>query len=208
MHRQGHLAADAQAGLHQRIERVADDAADGILHRHHAVVGGPRFHIAEDLVDRTQRPLAHRVAEVLRHRCLRVGALRAEVGDGQRRFEREAGGHDLAHQPRDDLVGQRPAVRLLVAGDGGTQHLGFTGGAVVIAGVALLELDVRDLLRDTRALADQALDLLVQRIDGGARLGQRAAHLAAMPRTLSTPWIAAISCSITAGTAESMSTSV
>ena len=78
----------------------------------------------------------------------------------------------------------------------------------MIAGVALLELDVRDLLRDTRALADQALDLLVQRIDGGARLGQRAAQLAAMPRTLSTPWIAAISCSITAGTAESMSTSV
>jgi hypothetical protein len=50
----------------------------------------------------------HRVPEVLVHRLLRERALGTEEPDLQRFLLREAGRHDLAEQPQDLLVAQRP----------------------------------------------------------------------------------------------------
>src|SRR3546814_9220246 len=65
MDRQCHLAADAQLGMHQFIERVADEAANRIGDRHDPVVGRVRLDLAEDLVDGARRPRGDAVAEVL-----------------------------------------------------------------------------------------------------------------------------------------------
>ncbi len=69
-----------------------------------------------------------------------------------------------------DLVGQRTAVGL-VAGDRRAQHFRLTGRTVVVAGIAHALLDMGNRLRDPRALGNQRLDLLVQRVDlAGARV--------------------------------------
>jgi hypothetical protein len=56
----------------------------------------------------------HRVAEVLQRRGLGEGALRPEVADLQRLLQRQAGGHDLAEQPRHLLAVERPRVLALI----------------------------------------------------------------------------------------------
>ncbi len=86
---------------------------------------------------------AHRMPEVLVDRLLRERALRPEEGDFQRLLLREAGGHDLAEQPQDLLVPQRPLVPL----ERGPQHLRLALRPVEVDRMPVRVLGNADLLR-------------------------------------------------------------
>ena len=112
MDAQLHLAADHQIVLEEAVQGVVDRALGGVFHRHHAEVDRPGDHLAEHLVDRRHRRADHRVAEVLECGSLGEGAFRAEIGNLERMLQGQAGGHDLAEQPGDFFVAQRPLVDL------------------------------------------------------------------------------------------------
>lgn len=77
---QAHLAAHLERVGQQQVERAADRALGGVLHRHHAVVGIAGFHRAEDVVDRRHRQEVGRGTEVLA-----AGALGEGAGGGRGR---------------------------------------------------------------------------------------------------------------------------
>ena len=155
---QFHLADDLQRRGQEHVERVVDGAFGRVLDRHDAEVGGARFHLVEDFLDRRQRQRPHRVAEILEHRLLRERALRPEVTDLERVLLGEARGHDLAEQPQDLFVPQRAAL-FLVALQRQTQHLRFAFWTVEIDGVAGLVLRDTDLLCQSGPLVDQRMQL-------------------------------------------------
>ena len=163
------LAADLQRAGDEPIERVGDRALGGILDRDHAEVGVARLDFLEHLVAGAERQRAHRMPEVLEHGRLGVGALGTEERDLERLLLREAGRHDLAEQPRNLLVAQRPAVALQRR----PQHLRLAVRAIEIDRVAGGVLRDADLLGEARAAIDELLQLLVERVDFGAQRGER-----------------------------------
>ena len=86
------------------------------------------------------------------------------IGDLERLLLGQARGHDLAKQARNLLITQRPLVAL----QGPAQHLGLTLGPVEVDGVAVAVLGDAGLLGQPRALADQFLQVLIERIDARA----------------------------------------
>ncbi|MNT36614.1 hypothetical protein D3C72_1727110 [compost metagenome] len=154
--------------LEEAVEGVVDRALGGVFHRHHAEVDRAGGHLAEHLVDGGHGHADHRVTEMLHRRGLTEGAFRAQVGDLQRVLQGQAGGHDLAEQPRHLLVAQRP----LVAFHDALEHLGFTLGAVEHRLFALrqgLHLDPRHLFGAARTVADQLEDFFIQAVDAQAQ---------------------------------------
>ena len=147
------FATDDHVVLEEAVEGVVDRAFGGILHRHHAEVDRTGSHFAEHLVDGRHRHADHRMTEVLHRRCLTEGAFRAEISDFQRVFQRQAGGHDFAEQPRHILIAQRAPVALHHA----LEHLSFALGAIEDGRLALLQflhLHSRDFFGAARAIAD------------------------------------------------------
>ncbi|MNT29840.1 hypothetical protein D3C72_1656020 [compost metagenome] len=150
--------------LEEAVEGVVDRALGGVLHRHHAEIHRTSGDFAEDFVDRSHRRTDHRMAEMLEGGGLGEGALGAEVGDLERLLQGEAGGHDLAEQPRHLLVVQRA----LVAVHDVLEHPGLALGAVedrLFAFRQGLHLHPRHVLGAARAFADQFEDLLVEVVD-------------------------------------------
>ena len=97
----------------EHVQGVADHPLGGVLHRHHPVVAGARLDLAEDLADGGHGDGAHRVAELLERRRLGEGPLRPQKGGLQRLLQGQAGGHDLAEEPRHLLAVQGTRVALL-----------------------------------------------------------------------------------------------
>ncbi len=120
----------------------------------------------EDLVEGRAIDQVGGAAEVLDRRLLAEGAFGAEHGDALRRLERQAGRHDLAPDGRHVQRLERPAVALLHLLD----HLRHAIGAEV--GRAFALLDLADLLGDVRAAVQQVEQLLVERIDLHAQIGE------------------------------------
>ncbi len=170
MNAQLDLAANLERRGDEHIERVVDRALGRILDRYDTEVRVSRLHLFEDFADRGQRQRAHRVPEVLQHRLLRERPLRPEECDFERLLLREAGGHDLAEQPYDLLVAQRP----LIARDDVAQHLRLALGLVELDGAQLVRALLRyaDLLCELRALVEERVDLLVDPIDVRANRAQ------------------------------------
>ena len=81
-----------------------------------------------------ERQRAHRVAEVLEHRLLRERAFGTEERDLERLLLRQARRHDLAEQPHDLFVAQRPLVAL----ERLAQHLRFALRLVEVGGARAL----------------------------------------------------------------------
>ena len=106
-----HLAADLERRAQEHVERMVDRALARILDGHHAEIGDAALDLVKHLVDRGQRQRAHRGAEMLQHGGLGERALGSQECDLERLLLREARGHDLAEQPRDFLVAQRPRLR-------------------------------------------------------------------------------------------------
>jgi hypothetical protein len=122
------LAADLQRGSQKHVQRVIDGALARVLDGHDAEVGDAAFHFMKHLVDRRQRERAYRGTEVLEHGRLRESAFGAQERDLERLLLGEAGGHDLAEQPCDFLIAQRPAI----ARERLAQNLRLALGAVEI----------------------------------------------------------------------------
>ncbi len=97
----------------QQVHRAADRAFGRILDRHDGVVGVTGLDLAEDIIDGRLRQQARRMAEMLGRRRLGEGAQRAEEGDAERLFERQAGRHHLAEEEGDVLA--RAAGRRLAS---------------------------------------------------------------------------------------------
>lgn len=158
------FAADHHVMLEEAVQRVADGALGGVLHRHHTEIDRTRRHFAEHLVDGRHRAADHGMAEVFHGGGLGEGPFRAEVGHFQRLFERQAGGHDLAEQPRHLFIVQRPLVTLHDA----LEHRGLALGAVEHRRLAFRQrcgLDLGHFLGATGALTDQLEDFLVEAVD-------------------------------------------
>ena len=109
------------------------------------------------------------MSELLVHRRLRVGALRAEEGDFEWFLLRQAGGHDLAEQPRDLLVAQRAVVTLQRR----AQNLRFAFRAVKVHSVTILMLGNANLPGQQRPPVDQFLQLDIERVDLVANARER-----------------------------------
>ena len=107
---QQHFAADEKRRGGEAVQRVRHHAFGRVFHRDDAVVAGAAFHRLEHVRDGAHRPCLHRMAELLQHGGLGESAFRAEVGDFQRQFQRQAGGHDFAEEPHRFLIGQRAVV--------------------------------------------------------------------------------------------------
>ncbi|MCY1446936.1 hypothetical protein D9M71_635320 [compost metagenome] len=108
------------------------------------------------------------MAEVLERRSLGEGAFRAEIGDLERLFQGQAGGHDLAEQPRHFLVAQRALVQLHDV----LEHPGLALGPVEHRLLALGQgrhLHPRHVGGAAGAFADQLEDLLVEAVDAYAQ---------------------------------------
>src|SRR5438552_205487 len=115
----------------------------------------------EHLVDGGQWQRPDRMAEMSQDRCLCEGALGSEERHLQRLLLREACWHDLAEEAQDFLVPQRTRVALT----GHAEHLGLTLGPIEVDSPTLAGLGNTNPLRQTRAVIDQLMDLLVDRID-------------------------------------------
>ena len=98
---------------------------------------------------------------------LRVGALGTEIGDGERRLQRQAGRHDLSPNGGDVLVFERTRVGLFDF----FNHLGHPVGAE--EGRTFAAFDFAHLLGHTGALVDQAQQLLVEGINLHPQFSQR-----------------------------------
>jgi len=124
-----------------------------------------RLHLFEDFADRCERQRAHGVAEVLEHRLLRERALGTEESDLERLLLRKARRHDLAEQPRDLLVAQRPLVALQRL----AQHLRLALRLVEVGGAQPRgALRVADLLRVLGALVQQLVNAPIDVVDAVA----------------------------------------
>src|ERR1700691_1647878 len=110
------------------------------------------------------------MAEVLEHGRLRKSALGAEKGDLERLFLRQARRHDFAEQAHDLFVPQRSRIAL----ERPAQHLRLALGAVEIDRVAVAVFGYACLLCQTRALVDERVQLLIDRIDPRAQARERA----------------------------------
>ena len=109
------------------------------------------------------------MAELLERGGLGEGAFRAEVGDFQRQFEREAGGHDFAEKAHHFLVGQGAGVH----GGDALQHLPFAFGAVVgDLRAAFRPFAVADLLCAAGAGGEFCEDFGVKRVNLRAQFGE------------------------------------
>ena len=168
VHAQLDFAADLQVGGEEHVQGDLDGALPRVLHRHHAEIGVAAGHFLEHLFDAGQRKTVRRTTEVLEHRLLAEGALRAEVTNLQRFLLRQAGGHDLAEDVHQHFV----AERAFVAVHHHAQHLRLAFGTVIVHRGSQLALGLADLVGEARALGDQRLDLAVDAIDLGAYVGE------------------------------------
>ncbi|MNN39382.1 hypothetical protein D3C81_1534160 [compost metagenome] len=104
------------------------------------------------------------MTEVL-HRCgLGKGTLRPQIGDFERLFKGQAGGHDFAEQAGHFFVAQRPLVALHHA----LEHLRLALGPVEHRRLAFSQgrgLDPRHFLRAAGTITDQLEDFLVEAVN-------------------------------------------
>ena len=120
------LAADRQRRLAHEVERAADRAFGGVLHRHDREVGLPALRRPEDLVDRRAAARAStNCPKCLATAVVRERAGRTEVRHAQRLLEREAGRHDCRKSRRPPRSDSGPGFALQAA-----QHLRLAFGAV------------------------------------------------------------------------------
>src|SRR5258706_598020 len=168
LHAQHHFGADLQGRREQQVERASDRAVGGVFHGDDRVLRGPRLGGAEHLVDRSAGLRRYARAELLGERHLAESALRPKVGDRERLLERAAGGDDLGEKPRERIVRERPAVGVRDP----AQNLGLALGAVGAA----VRLQLADGGSARRALVQERGDLLVERVDRGAVLGDVVGH--------------------------------
>jgi hypothetical protein len=161
------LAVDGEGGIDHEIEGGAHHAGGGVLHRHHAVVGLALLHRGEDRRDVVAGDKLGRAAELAHRRQVGKRAIGPEMGDAQGLFQGKAGRHYLAE---DD------AHRLLRQGAGVGR-----GQAVEDLGLALRHVEhllagrrlvAPHLLGEAGAPIEQRQELIVQRIDAPAQLGQ------------------------------------
>ena len=164
MNAQLDFTADHHIVLKEAVQGVVDGALGGVFHRHHTKLYGAGCDFTEDFVNRGHRHADHRMAEVLERRRLGKGTFRPQIGDSQRFFQGQAGGHDLAEQPGHFLIIEGPLVQLHDV----LEHPGFTLRTVKYRlgafGQGFL-LDLRHCLSTFGTLADQFENLLVDRVN-------------------------------------------
>ena len=166
---QQHFAADGEGRGGEAVQRVGDHAFGGVFYRDDAVVAGAAFHRLEDVADGAHRPGAHGMTELFERGGLGEGAFRAEVGDFQRQFQGEAGGHDFPEQPHHFLVGQGACVQ----GGDALQHLPLAFGAVVgDLRAAFGSFAFADLLCAAGAGGEFGEDVGIKRVDLRAQFGK------------------------------------
>ena len=164
---QHEFAADPQRCRQQQVHRAADRTLGRVFDGNHCVLRVPGLDLAEDIVDRDLRQQAGRVTEVLGRRRFRKGAERAEKGNSQGLFQRQAGRHDFAEEEGDVFARQRARVGFLQA----AQHLRLTFGTVDVPRRAMCGLDLADLLRATGALVEQPQQFAIDAVDFGPDTG-------------------------------------
>src|SRR3954447_23813666 len=99
------------------------------------------------------------MAEVLQHSLLRERAFRSEECHFEGFFLRETCRHDFAKQTHDLFVAQWPVIAI----DDFAEYLRFALWTIEIRGVQpLCCFGSTDFLRDTSALVDQRMDLLIE----------------------------------------------
>ena len=162
---QHHLAADLQRRGEQQVERAADRALGGVLHRHHGVAA-PRRTRPGGTPRRSRRTAARSTAaaELLEHRLLAERALRA-------RGRRRASGCSSARQA--DMISRNRRASALA---GERARVGCAHAAQDLR-LALRPVDrrrrpsaCRSRVREPRALVAAARsDLVVERVDRGAQ---------------------------------------
>ncbi len=158
------FTADHHVVLEEAVQGVVDRTLGGVLHRYDTEVDCTGSHLAEHLVDGGHRRADHRMAEMLEGSRLGEGAFRPQVRHLEGLLQGQAGGHDLAEQPRHFLVIQRPLVTLHDV----LEHPGLALGAVEDRLLALRQgrhLHSRHILGAAGTLADQLEDLLVKAVD-------------------------------------------
>src|SRR5262245_58787211 len=89
------------------------------------------------------------------------GAFGAQIGDRQALLQSQAGRHDFAKQPRHLFLAEGPLIARLH----GVQNFGLTLRTAIGAVLTGALLDTSDLLRASRTLIDQLLDLFIQLVD-------------------------------------------
>src|ERR1700689_1966984 len=95
------------------------------------------------------------------HRGLRKSAFRSQKGDFERVLVCKTGGHDFPEQPQHLLVAQRALIAL----ERHAQHLGLALRLVEINRMPRVGLRYPDELRKLRALVDERVDFLIDRVD-------------------------------------------
>jgi len=203
MHWQHYLSANLQRAFHQQIKSSANSTFSRILHWNNSIMSLTACDCMEYVVYRCTWLFMYRTAETLQ--CSRLGerAFRAEIGNGQRRFERTALRHHFDEQLRYGIVAQRPAVIALQS----FQYLCLALGAQH----RTIFLEMADLLREISALIDEFQQIVIEAIDMFTKFFQLLTHSISdkgRSLTISTPGIAEIWAISLAGIALSVSTSV
>ncbi|MPM64266.1 hypothetical protein SDC9_111152 [bioreactor metagenome] len=163
---QAHLAHQMAGRVQQHVERAGDHAFGGVLDADHAVLRTARSGGVEDLFETVAVQQIGGAAKVLDGRFFAEGACRAEHGHALRRFQGQAGRHDLA--PDGGHVGgfQRAGVGCLDLLD----DLGHAVGAEECRAFELL--DLAHAFSHQCALVEQGEELLVDVVDLYAQTGE------------------------------------
>ena len=85
------FATDLKRRVNEHIQRMVDNALDGIFHGDYTVVARTRLHLSENLINVVEGRRAHRVPKVLERCRLGEGPFRPQKSNLQRLFQGETG---------------------------------------------------------------------------------------------------------------------
>src|SRR5579863_898218 len=165
--RQQNLADYHHRRVDREIKRQADRTLGGVFHRHHAIIRALVVERLEHRRNRRLRLVTRAQAEPPARRFMRIGMLRAEIGDANRALKRGAGGDNLGENPLDMFAAKRPRV----VRDGALDYLALARRLIYRRSIGLLE--VANLLGDPRPLRKQPHQLKVDVVDLLTQVEQR-----------------------------------
>lgn len=151
------FAADARGAADEHVEREIDAAFGRVFDGDDAVVGEGFFDGVEDILNACTRDVMDTAAELPEGGLVGEGAFLAEVGDGCLSLEGYGGGHDLAKDALERVVGQRAGVQTEEVFVDGL----FPGGDVDAAGT----FEIADIKGGGGAFVEETDELFIDGVD-------------------------------------------